>query len=65
MASLSATYGAAPFHNNYGVSNNIQTPMANLQPSHKISNSLSTSVASKDSQVINLLILKYFEMTQN
>lgn len=48
LASLGATYGAAPFHNNYGVGSNMQTPVATLQ--QKISSSMSTS-ASKDSQV--------------
>ncbi|XP_065221100.1 protein lingerer isoform X2 [Planococcus citri] len=55
LPSLGATYGAAPFHSNYGVSGNMQTPVATLQQTHKISSSLSTSAAgTKDTQYDNL-----------
>lgn len=52
LASLGATYGATAFHSNYGVSSNIQTPVVTLQ--QKISSSMPSSVASKDSQYESL-----------
>lgn len=62
LASLGPTYGAAAFHNNYGMSSNLQTPVAALQQSHKISSSLSSSATSKESQVCGQ---KFMESAQS